>query len=201
LPMSPRTAEAYQQIKDTRREAILGAARRVFARNGLAATRIGDIATEAHISQGLLYHYFPNKEALFTAIVADALRDTAAMTASALLSTGSAWQRLQRLCQQMLDGVLEYPDYLLVIMQAFTSEAVPEEARAAVEGDGQRTLQDIIALIREGQATGQVVAGDPVELALVFTACIQGVALTRLQGDTPAVSLPRADTILRFLRA
>jgi AcrR family transcriptional regulator len=199
--MSPRTAEAYQQIKDSRREAILGAARRVFARNGLAATRIGDIATEAHISQGLLYHYFPTKEALFTAIVEDALRDTAALTASVLLSTGSAWQRLQRLCQQMLGGVLEHPDYLLVIMQAFTSEAVPEEARAAVEDYGQRTFQDIVALIREGQAEGQVVADDPAELALVFTACIQGVALSSLQNETRKVSLPGVETILRLLRA
>ncbi len=199
--MSPRTAEAYQQIKDTRREEILAAALRVFARNGLSATRIGDIAAEAHISQGLLYHYFPNKEALFTAIVEGALRDTAALASDALLGTGSAWQRLQGLCQQLVGRVLEYPEHALVIMQAFISEAVPEEARAAVDDYGQRTFQDIVALIREGQADGQVVAGDPAELALAFTACIQGIALTRLQGDPREVFLPSADTILRLLRA
>ena len=74
--MSPRTREAYERIKGARREEILTAARRVFARNGLAATRISDLAAEAHISQGLLYHYFPDKEALFTAIVEGALKDS-----------------------------------------------------------------------------------------------------------------------------
>jgi AcrR family transcriptional regulator len=198
--VSPRTAAAYQQIKDARREAILDAARRVFARKGLAATRIGDIAAEADISQGLLYHYFPNKEALFTAIVEGALRETAGMTTGALEAAGSAWERLQHLCEQMLAGVLEYPDYLLVIMQAFTSEAVPEEARRAVDEYGQRTFQGIVALIQEGQAEGEVVAGDPVELALTYTACIQGVALSRLQSGTRSPSLPKAETVLRLLR-
>jgi AcrR family transcriptional regulator len=199
--MSPRTAAAYQQIKDARRETILAAARTVFARNGLAATRIGDISAEAGISQGLLYHYFSNKDALFTAIVEAALRETAALTAGALQAPGSPWQRLQRLCERMLAGVLEYPEYPLVILQAFTSQAVPEGARAAVEGYGRQALQDIVALIQQGQAEGQVVAGDPVELAVAFTACIQGVALSRLQAGVSEATLPSAETILRLLRA
>jgi AcrR family transcriptional regulator len=59
--MSPRSAAANQQIKQARREDLLLAARRVFARSGLAATRISDIAADAGVSQGLVYHYFPAK--------------------------------------------------------------------------------------------------------------------------------------------
>lgn len=199
--MSPRTAAANQQIKDARRDAILDAARKVFARNGLTATRIGDIAAEAGVSQGLLYHYFPNKDVLFTTIVESALRETAALTAGALRSSGPAWQRLRRLCEEMLDGVVAYPDYPLVILQAFISEAVPAEARAAIEAYGQQTFQDLVALVREGQAEGEVVAGDPIELVMAFTACIQGVALSRLQGNAGAAPRPGAETILRLLRA
>jgi AcrR family transcriptional regulator len=197
----PRTAAAYRQIKDARRAAILEAARQVFARNGLAATRIGDIAAEADMSQGLLYHYFPSKEALFSEIVEMALRETAALTARALHSPGSAWQRLRGLCEEMLAGVAAYPEYPLVILQAFTSAAVPEPARAAVEAYGQQTFRDLIALIREGQVDGDVAALDPVELAVAFTSCIQGVALSRLQDPTPDALLPGADTVLRLLRA
>lgn len=197
----PRTAAAYQEIKDARRETILAAARTVFARNGLAATRIGDITAAAGVSQGLFYHYFPTKESLLTTLVEEALRETAALTASAQRSPGSAWERLQRLCAQMLAGVVDYPDYPLVILQAFTSAAVPKEARAAIDAYGQQTFQDLLALIREGQAEGTVAAGDPVELAIAFTSCIQGVALSRLQAAAPDALLPRAETILRLLRA
>jgi len=51
--VAPRSALANQQIKDARRQLLVRAARRVFARNGLAATRISDIAAEAQVSQGL----------------------------------------------------------------------------------------------------------------------------------------------------
>lgn len=197
----PRTAAAYQQIKDARRATILAAARKVFARSGLAATRVGDIAAEADVSQGLLYHYFPTKEALFTTIVADALRQTAALVATSRQRPGSAWERLRGLCAQMLAGVAEYPEYPLVIVQAFTSAAAPAEARAAIAEYGQRTLRDLLALIREGQEEGTVAAGDPAELALTFTSCIQGIALSRLQAAPPDARLPGAETILRLLRA
>jgi AcrR family transcriptional regulator len=198
--MSPRSAAANQHLKDARREALLVAARRAFARNGLAATRISDIAAEAHVSQGLVYHYFSTKEALFAEIVEGALRETARLTAGALQQPGSAWRRLEYLAERMLDGVRNEPEYVLVILQAFTSEAAPERARTAVAEYGQRTFGDIVGLIVHGQAEGSVVAGDPVLLAIAFTGCVQGLALSRLQGNPDGV-LPPAETILRLLRA
>jgi AcrR family transcriptional regulator len=199
--VSPRTAVAFQHIRDARRDAILAAARRVFARNGLAATRTSDIAAEAHISQGLIYHYFPTKEDLFSEIVEAALRETAALTTRAAQSTGQAWTRLEDLCEQMLAGVLEYPEYPLVILQAFTSEAVPPKARYAIQAYGQETFEALVALISQGQAEGTVVSGNPIELTIAFTACIQGVALSRMQADSEKPTFPRAQTLLRLLKA
>jgi TetR/AcrR family transcriptional regulator, fatty acid metabolism regulator protein len=45
-----------------RRRAILDAAVKVFARQGFHACRVSDIADEAGVAYGLLYHYFPSKE-------------------------------------------------------------------------------------------------------------------------------------------
>jgi hypothetical protein len=130
-----------------------------------------------------------------------ALRETAALTAGVLDGPGSAWERLELLCRHMLQGVLENPDFVLVILQTFTSETVPEEARAADRRYGEETLRDLVALIREGQEEGQVVDGDPVELAIAFTAMIQGAALSRLEAGETGVSPLRAETLLRLLRA
>jgi AcrR family transcriptional regulator len=199
--MSPRSAAANQQIKDARREALLLAARRVFARNGLAATRVSDLAAQAGVSQGLVYHYFPNKEALFAEIVEGALRETARLAAEAAQRSGSAWQRLEYLCEQMLAGVRDQPEYVLVILQAFTSAAAPQQARTALADYGAGSFGDIVGLIAQGQAEGSVPAGDPIEVAIAFTACIQGLALARLEGGSGAVAFPRSETILRLLRA
>jgi hypothetical protein len=89
----------------------------------------------------------------------------------------------------------------LVILQAFTSAAAPERARAAVAEYGRQTFSHIVALIAEGQTEGSVGAGNPADLATAFTACIQGVALGRLQGSSGDVGFPRAETILRLFRA
>jgi len=48
--------------QEGKRKLILDAAVRVFARSGYHGARVGDIATEAGVAHGLLYHYFSSKE-------------------------------------------------------------------------------------------------------------------------------------------
>ena len=52
---------------DERKQEIVDAAIRVFARKGYEKTSITDIAKELGISQGLCYRYFPSKEAIYEA--------------------------------------------------------------------------------------------------------------------------------------
>jgi TetR/AcrR family transcriptional regulator, fatty acid metabolism regulator protein len=57
--------------KSDREKIIIDAALKVFSTKGYASTRMADIAKEADMSYGLVYHYFENKEKLFDAIVED----------------------------------------------------------------------------------------------------------------------------------
>jgi AcrR family transcriptional regulator len=63
-------ARTVNKIED-RREQIMEAALRVFAEKGYPNTSNKDIAREAGITPGLIYHYFESKEALLKAIFAD----------------------------------------------------------------------------------------------------------------------------------
>src|SRR5947208_16009730 len=65
----PRTEEANQKIRDERRRHILNTAVKVFARQGLEATRIADIAAAGEMSQGLVYRYFASKEEIYAAVL------------------------------------------------------------------------------------------------------------------------------------
>ncbi|CAN5459152.1 TetR/AcrR family transcriptional regulator [soil metagenome] len=56
---------------DLRRELILSAAKRCFARNGFAGTTTKSVAAAAAISEGLLFKHFPTKSALYAEILAD----------------------------------------------------------------------------------------------------------------------------------
>lgn len=55
-------------LKDERRKAILKAAVKVFADKGYHGCRISDVAQEAGVAYGLVYHYFGNKDALLGTI-------------------------------------------------------------------------------------------------------------------------------------
>jgi TetR/AcrR family fatty acid metabolism transcriptional regulator len=51
-----------------KRDLILGAAVRVFALRGYHGSRVGDIAAEAGVAHGLLYHYFSSKDEVLRTI-------------------------------------------------------------------------------------------------------------------------------------
>ena len=54
---------------DQYRAELLEAATGVFAQRGYSSISMREIATELGVSTGTLYHYFPNKEALFRAVM------------------------------------------------------------------------------------------------------------------------------------
>jgi len=56
---------------DLRRQLILSAAKRCFARHGFAGTTTKSVAAAASISEGLLFKHFPSKSALYAEILAD----------------------------------------------------------------------------------------------------------------------------------
>src|ERR1700761_3525699 len=60
-----------RMTSDLRRQLILGAAKRCFARHGFAGTTTKSVAGAASISEGLLFKHFPTKSALYAEILAE----------------------------------------------------------------------------------------------------------------------------------
>src|SRR3984893_13440427 len=60
-----------RMTSDLRRQLILGAAKRCFARSGFAGTTTKSVAAAAAISEGLLFKHFPTKSALYAEILAE----------------------------------------------------------------------------------------------------------------------------------
>ena len=64
MAISKRSEQA-----ERRRNQLVDVALELFSERGIESVRISDIAEKAGVAQGLLYHYFPGKEALLGAIV------------------------------------------------------------------------------------------------------------------------------------
>src|SRR5689334_3914349 len=60
-----------RMTSDLRRQLILGAAKRCFARNGFAGTTTKSVAAAAAISEGILFKHLPSKAALYAEILAE----------------------------------------------------------------------------------------------------------------------------------
>jgi AcrR family transcriptional regulator len=81
--MSPRTAATNQSLREASRGRILEHALRLFAERGYASTPVDAIVKAAGISPGLLYHYFPSKQAVLAALFEESLADVRASFAAA----------------------------------------------------------------------------------------------------------------------
>ncbi|HLV98848.1 MAG TPA: TetR/AcrR family transcriptional regulator [Ktedonobacterales bacterium] len=200
----PRTEEANQRIRDERKEQVLQAAAGVFARRGLADTKIVDIAAAAGVSHGLAYRYFHTKEEVFAELVERSLNGVSRISEAALEQPGTPWEKLLWITRETLSGMYRRPEYTLVVLHALTNEAVPSEVRQLAMRQSEVMTRAIMRLIREGQATGQVVSGDPVQLAWLYQSCILGLAVGgNLTGLVPGAAkppLPDAEMVLRILK-
>jgi AcrR family transcriptional regulator len=207
--MSPRTEETNQRIREEQRERILKAASTVFAHKGFTDTKMTDIAAAAGVSYGLAYHYFKDKEEIFTRLVEHALSGALALMQRATELPVTPWERLYWITSQTLQGVQEEPEAFMVVLQALTNDMVPREAREIAWRESEKTRKTIKHMILEGQAAGQVVAGNPDHLTSVFGWCLQGMALDMgFLNHSPSISskyssadLPSADTVLHILKA
>ncbi len=96
---------------DLRRQLILSAARRCFARHGFAGTTTRSVAAAAAISEGLLFKHFPTKSALYAEILAEECEADPAL--HRLLELEPSTQTLVVLIREMVryfQGVAETPD-------------------------------------------------------------------------------------------
>ena|SRR5215469_5784804 len=175
----PRIPAENQRIRDERTAQILRAAAHVFARNGLAATKITDIGDAAGISHGLVYHYFDSKEEIFRMLITRALQGTAHLLREARTRSGTVTERLDWLIRELLESAGEGEDQALLIQHAMISETVPEDVHQLVLREPPKLLAQLSALFREGQETGEILPGDPDQLAYFFLSGIQGIVSGR----------------------
>jgi AcrR family transcriptional regulator len=199
--MSPRTEETNARIREEQKERILEAAKSIFAHKGFSETKMSDIAVAANVSYGLTYHYFANKEAIFTSLLQKALQGALELMQYAKARPGTAWDRLRWLTSEILQGAQNEPEFEMLVLQALTNNAVPQETHSMVLQESQLNHEVLKQLIAEGQAAGEVVAGDPDLLTTAFEWCIQGMVFGISYQDYEPARLPDVESVLRMLKA
>jgi AcrR family transcriptional regulator len=99
------------------RAQILDTALKLFAHRGYGATSVRDIAEEAGLSKGNVYHHFPDKESIFRALLDryfDAM-STPDFPFNRALATGTFPDNLEQMGRAARETVKAYRDYVALI--------------------------------------------------------------------------------------
>ncbi len=101
---------------EAKRRQILEAATRVFAKTGYEGSRVGDIAQEAGIAYGLIYHYFENKEDILNSLFKGAWGISLKVIEEIAAGDGSLSDKLSSIAGFFLEAWRLQPHTVEVVM-------------------------------------------------------------------------------------
>jgi len=183
--------------KQLRYQAILEAGLDAFIAKGYSGTRISDIAERAHMSIGLLFHYFENTEKLFEALVTIGIQGTQQFLPESLPINAPAFFETytQSLFQEIQKNSFTAKMFLLMGM-AMQNSDIPSSVKHSLTQI--RTVTVFSDIIRLGQEQDQMKKGNSHVLANTFLVCLVG--LVRQYALDPTTPLPDPSWVVDIIR-
>jgi TetR/AcrR family fatty acid metabolism transcriptional regulator len=136
---------------DKRRQ-ILDAAIRVFARQGFHATRVSDIADEAGVAYGLVYHYFRSKDEVLDELFVERWSLLLAAIEEADRTGETPRAKLAAVASFIVDSYHHDPELMKVIIVEVT-RAANSFGRTHLD-QIRRAYESIAKIVADGQAAG-----------------------------------------------
>lgn len=194
-----RRRAVSDEDKSLRRDQILAAAKKVFARNGFHATTIADVAKESRLAYGSIYWYFDSKEKLFHELMA---AEEQALRAHLSAAIGA---------RRDDDGEAAFRDAVQVTLEFFEADKATVRLlfRDAPALGGrfekhlgsiyERFIDDIETFIVAGQKRGEIVAAPPRMVAYTLAALLGQLAHRRLSTDDGVTAAEVADFVVSLV--
>jgi len=136
--------------QEEKRRLILDAAVRVFAREGFHTSRVGDIAEEAGVAHGLLYHYFSSKDEVLLTVFSENWSDLLVRFEAVEASGEPADEKLRGLVKILLRTWRNDPALVTVMVR----EVGRSPHLATQVDDIGRGFAVIQRVVEQGQADG-----------------------------------------------
>jgi AcrR family transcriptional regulator len=135
-----------ERKKEINRQRVVKTAMRLFMENGVNATTMEQIAEEADIAKGTLYHYFPVKEAIISEYMQQSFREKNGQRIQRFKELEDTRSRVRALLEELLEGIGEnreiFEKYMVYRMQRMVSFE-PEEG---IKSGLYRLTREIVEL-------------------------------------------------------
>lgn len=143
---------------DQRRAQLLGLAKRAFSEQSYDEVSIDDLARQAKISKGLLYHYFPTKRDLYVAGLTE-IADEIVAAITELPEDAPPLERVRMGLDAYLGHVMEHSRAFVALMRGGIGS--DPEVALVVEGVRSRLFQRFLSGSALVGPSAEMVAGDP----------------------------------------
>ena len=176
--MSPRTKDQTTQLRTERKAQILQAASNVFSHIGFHAANVSDVAREAQVSQGTIYHYFKSKEELFMAVFA--VWETAGFyqeVNTAIDGSASAAEQLRQLAYGMGKHMVQAEEIHPASVEFWSHIYRNAAIRESFRGIFSELRTTLVKLIQVGISQDEFVSIDADAAAALFIAIYDGLTL------------------------
>lgn len=170
---------------DAREDSIVDAALSLFARKGIEQTTVQEIATEAGLSAGAIYRYFPGKEKLLEAVFQHCILEQRAVFAAQVTETLSPMAALIEIGRQVVTKPQDDPMRALDVELTLAAKRDPDGVGVGRRAMRNAILEGVEATLDAARSVGEIpesVAVRPLALGLI--ALVAGIHILQAEmGD------------------
>ena len=168
------------------RQALLQAAETALEARGATVLSLRELSRDVGVSHTSPRRHFADKQALLDVLAQSGFqRLDATLAAAAKARARNFNARLTNLAQAYIEFALKHPALWVLMLEAKHRPGAPRELLDASDA----AFSNGPALIKEGQAAGEVVPGDPARLSLTLSAALQGLVSISTEGKFKGVPL------------
>jgi AcrR family transcriptional regulator len=153
------------------RKALITIATDLLAEEGIKALSLRKIAQKAGVSHNAPYMHFADKEAVLVAIAEEGFRLLSVEVESAIAQANTTRSRLIVASNAYVNFALNYPNHVQVMFCPYDAEKYPSFLEAS-----QASLNCLFELVKAGQESGELKAGNLQEMTKAIWAMVHGVA-------------------------
>jgi TetR/AcrR family acrAB operon transcriptional repressor len=170
------------------RQQLLDAALTVFSTKGYSATRLEDIAAEAGVTRGAIYHHFGGKGELYNQLMIEITGEVDPLIAQAISDGQGALNTLRRIFVEPLEYAASNARYRQAAeLMFFKTEAIPEMDGAMQQKTEGIELftQQLIGIIERGMESGEIRRDvNARDVAVALGSLQNGLLALWMMGDT-----------------
>jgi TetR/AcrR family transcriptional regulator, acrAB operon repressor len=166
------------------RQSLLRAALAVFSRQGYSATRLEDIAAEAKVTRGAIYHHFGSKPELYTEMVMEFSKPLMQIVQDAIEAEGTMRDALRHIFIHTCAAIEDDPGVRAIQEISVTKTELSLElvdSMTVRQSTVESQFTFLIEGFTQGISQGEFRAGlDPDDMALAYFAYLNGMVVVWL---------------------